>query len=99
MHTKQTLDAFLKTPLPWRHHILSDRKVVDCLCECIGNLIRGTLPLSAKETKRLRSKARLLRRLGTPKTPWTVRKRLLQQQGQGLWKPVFHPLLRKLKQQ
>ena len=98
MKPQQTLDGFLKTPLSWRNHILNDQQVVDCLCECIGNLIRGTLPLSAAETKSLRSKASLLRRLGTPKTPWKTRRRLLQQHGKGLWKPVFHPLLNKLKQ-
>lgn len=96
MKPQDTLNVFLKTPENWRKHILKEKEAVDCLCECIGNLIRGTIPLSVRERKKLKPKARLLRRLGTSKTPWKTRQRLLQQHGSGLWKPVFHPLLKKL---
>ena len=79
----ETLRYLFKTAPKDRKAVLETKPVVDGVCECIGNLIKGTVPLSKSQIKTLRTRAPLLRKLGTSKTPWKTRRRLLQQQGKG----------------
>jgi hypothetical protein len=51
---------------------------VDCLCECIRNLLKGRVPLKSKQLKDLRRYKRLLRKAALNNTPLSERPRILQ---------------------
>jgi hypothetical protein len=54
---------------------------VDCVCECIRNLLKGRVPLRPKQVKALRRYKRLLRQAASKKTPRKERRRILQRGG------------------
>lgn len=54
---------------------------VDCVCECVRNLLKGRVPLKAKQLKALRRYKRLIRKISLKKTPRGERRRLLQTGG------------------
>jgi hypothetical protein len=54
-----------------------DGPFVDCMCECIKNLLKGRVPLKSKQLKTLRYK-RLLRKVALKKTPRSERRRVLK---------------------
>jgi hypothetical protein len=55
--------------------------LVDCVCECIRNLLKGRVPLRPKQVKALRRYKRLLRQAASKKTSRTERRRILQRGG------------------
>lgn len=63
---------------------------VDCLCECVRNLLKGRVPLKSKQLKALRRYKRLLRKVSLKKTPRSERRRILQTGG--LLATVIPPL-------
>jgi hypothetical protein len=54
---------------------------VDCVCECIRNLLKGRVPLRPKQVKALRRYKRLLRRAASKKTSRKERRQILQRGG------------------
>jgi hypothetical protein len=58
-----------------------DGPFVDCMCECIKNLLKGRVPLKSKQLKTLRRYKRLLRKVALKKTPQSDRRRVLQSGG------------------
>jgi hypothetical protein len=51
---------------------------VDCVSECIRNLLKGRVPLRPKQVKALRRYKRLLRQAASKKTLRKERRRILQ---------------------
>ena len=64
--------AYLKT---------CDGPFVDCVCECIRNLLAGRVPLKSKHLTILRRYKRLLRKVALKKTSRSERCRILQTGG------------------
>jgi hypothetical protein len=58
-----------------------DGPFVDCVCECIKNLLKGRVPLKSKQLKTLRRYKRLLRKVALKKTPRSERRQVLQTGG------------------
>lgn len=56
-------------------------KIIDCLSECIKNLLKGRLSLKAKAVKALRRYRRFLRKVALKKTPQNARRRIIQKGG------------------
>ena len=64
---------------------------VDCVCECIRNLLKGRVPLKSKQLRSLRRYKQLIRRLSLKKTPRGERRRILQKGG--LFPAILPPLI------
>lgn len=60
---------------------LADKSEVNCLCECVTNLLAGNIPLSAKQKKCLKKHKHLIRKVGDKKRSIVNKKRLLVQSG------------------
>jgi hypothetical protein len=54
---------------------------VQCMCECVKNILQGVVPLSAAQKAILRRKKRTLRLLVLKKTSGRKRKQLIQSGG------------------
>jgi hypothetical protein len=54
---------------------------IDCLCECVRNLLKGRVPLKQKQLKSLRRYKLLLRKVASKKTSQGERRRILQTGG------------------
>ena len=54
---------------------------IDCMCECIRNLLKGRVPLKSKQLKALHRYKRLLRKTALKKTTRSERRRILQTGG------------------
>lgn len=56
----------------------ADSKLVTYLCECALNILRGNVPLTSKKVKsKLRQQATVLRKLASPSSSVSVKKKLL----------------------
>ena len=55
--------------------------VIDCLCECIKNLLKGRVSVKAKQLKALRRYRRFLRKVALKKTSQHERRRIIQKGG------------------
>ena len=65
-----------------RNHLITkaDRSLVDCLCECADNILRGNVPLTKQQKeKRKRNKAEL--RVLTTKSVSLKKKKAILQKG------------------
>ena len=58
-----------------------DRGVIQCLCECVRNLLKGRLPLKPNQLKCLSRYKQSLRALSLKKTSLVKRKQILQKGG------------------
>ena len=68
-----------------RNHLITkaDRSLVDCLCECADNILRGNVPLTKQQKeKRKRNKAEL--RVLTTKSVSLKKKKAILQNGRFL---------------
>ena len=54
---------------------------VTCVCECVKNLLKGVVPLSAAQIAALRRRKKTLRLLAVKKTSHKKRKKLIQSGG------------------
>lgn len=54
---------------------------VDCMCECIRNLLKGRVPIKPKHLKALKRYKSFLRKVSLKKTPRKERRRILQKGG------------------
>jgi hypothetical protein len=64
---------------------------VDCVCECIRNLLKGRVPFKSKQLRFLRRYKQLIRRLSLKKTPRGEHRRILQTGG--LFPAILPPLI------
>ena len=69
----------------------ADKGLIDAICECCVNLIRGNIKLSTVQKRSLSKHKHKLRTLSNRQTPLKVRKRILNQRG-----GFILPLLMKL---
>ena len=60
---------------------LCGKDFIDCICECVKNLLKGNVPLNQKQLKSLRRHKQSLRKLALKKTSFAARKRILQKGG------------------
>jgi hypothetical protein len=54
---------------------------IECICECVKNVLKGNVPLKQKQLQCLRRHRQSLRKLTLKKTSLTSRKRILQTGG------------------
>ncbi|MCP4500443.1 MAG: hypothetical protein GY822_10830 [Deltaproteobacteria bacterium] len=59
----------------------ADKDFVDCVSECAKNIIKGNVPLTPTQLKRLRREKNNVRALALKKTSLNKKKRILQKGG------------------
>jgi len=64
--------------------MLLDKDVVDGVCECALNTIKGTVPLENSQKKKLSKYKKLLRYLATKKASTKRKREILIQHGKGI---------------
>jgi hypothetical protein len=67
--------------------------VIDSICECSKNVLKGNVPLSTAAFKKLRHHKTILRKLSDRKVPAKTRRKLLQQQSGGFLGALLGPLI------
>lgn len=60
---------------------LCDRGLVDCFSECAKNVLKGTVPLTSAQLRKLRRQKNNLRLLAVKKTSVKRKKKILQKGG------------------
>lgn len=68
-------------------------EAVNAICDCVHNILRGNVPLTANEKKSLQSKKSILRKLANRKVKATERKKILVQHGSGFLNSILGPVL------
>ena len=68
-----------------------DKEVLDSICECCYNVLKGNVPLKPDQKRKLRRHRGVLRQLSSKSTS-LKRKRQLAQRG-GLWGSLLIPLV------
>lgn len=58
--------------------------LIKCVCECALNLLKGNIPISQQQKKKLIPYKRTLRNLSDKKIPLFKKRRVLVQKGNGL---------------
>ena len=56
-------------------------ELVNCICDCVHNILQGNIPMEHEEKERLKRHKELLRKLVNEKTFYSKRKRLIQDGG------------------
>lgn len=69
-----------------------DRNAVKCICECIYNILTGTVPLSTFQKQKLKKHKNILRSL-VKKYPVERKKQILIQKGNGFLPLILAPLI------
>ena len=69
----------------------ADPKLIECICECALNILRGNIPLKQAHRYRLKRYACILRRLADKNNSWKNKKRIIIQRGGFL--PLLGPIL------
>ena len=70
----------------------ADKGLVDAICECVVNLIRGNVKLSSSQKKTFAKHKRHLRKLADRKTSLKSRKNIIVQRG-GFFLPLLSRLI------
>ena len=70
----------------------ADKGLVDAICECVVNLVRGNIKLSPAQKKTFAKQKRYLRKLADRKTALKTRKNILVQRG-GFFLPLLSRLI------
>ena len=72
-------------------------ELVNCICDCVYNILQGNIPINDEEKDRLRIHKELLRKLVKEKTSYRRRKQLIQDGGfLGSLIPILAGLVGKL---
>ena len=82
-----------------RNHIIdvAGKELVQCICDCVLNVLNGNIPLEYEENKRLKRHRNCLRELVKKKTSDKKRKHLIQEGGfLGALIPILGGLVSKL---
>ena len=67
--------------------------VVTCVCECCYNLLKGTVPLTPSQKRRLSRYKKHLRTLANKKVSRVKKRRILNQKGGNLLAALLPPVL------
>lgn len=59
----------------------ADKELVECICECTYNILKGKVPLTSTQKEHISKHKRLLRRLVTRSEPFTVKRKIICQKG------------------
>lgn len=92
-HTVQTHQNILKALYSLKPRLRKalllacDDKEINCICECIFNILQGTIPLKEKEKSTLKKHKSTLRKLVTKGKP-AIKKHILIQKG-GAFLPLI----------
>ena len=71
-----------------------DTEFINCICECVHNILNGTFPLEKKERSKLKKHKYNLRKLVKRETPLKEKKKIIQKGGfLGALASVVLPLL------
>lgn len=57
------------------------KELIDCFCECTKNLLKGNVPLTSSQMKKLRREKHNLRQLALKKTPLKEKRKIIQKGG------------------
>ena len=68
-------------------------KNADCICECVYNILHGTVLFSRKQQVALARCKNILRKLTKPGCDWKTKKRVLVQSGGAFLPFLLTPLL------
>ena len=91
----QLLRALLNLKPQQRLAILksADKEVVRCLCECALNLLKGKVPVSPIQKKKLVPFKKILRKLVLKKGGWKNKRKVLLQRGGNFIPFILGPIL------
>lgn len=69
-----------------RPHLISscDQEKVYAFCECVENILRGQIPLTTKQKKRLQKHLRILKNYADPTIDWKKKRKHISQEGSGI---------------
>ena len=71
-----------------------NQEFIDCLCECSKNLLKGNVPVSTAQFKKLKPYKKVLRKLSNNKVSCEHRRKLLvRQTGSGFLPALIGPLI------
>ena len=68
-------------------------EVVNAICDCVQNILKGKIPISSSEKRLLQSKKNVLRQLVDRKNKTVKRKKLLAQHGAGFLGALIGPAI------
>ena len=72
---------------------VADKQVIEAICECVYNILRGNVELKAGEKKKLKKYQKILRILGLNKGCWKRKKRYILQTGGAFLPALLAPIL------
>lgn len=75
---------------------IADKELVQSICECALNTLKGNVPLKPCQKKSLSRYKRVLRKLVKPKGDWKARRKILIQHGAGFFPALLAPVLSSL---
>lgn len=87
---------FLQKAKPqYRRAILkaADKTLVHCICECVHNTLKGTVPLTQSQRKRLAQHKKILRRLVKRGESVSLKKKIINQRGGAFLPMILAPLI------
>ncbi|KAK3585825.1 hypothetical protein CHS0354_038350 [Potamilus streckersoni] len=89
------LSVLSKAPSPMRKKLIqtASKDVIDTVCECCLNVLKGTIPLSAHQKKCLAKHRHVLRQMVQKKIPIRQKKKMLVQRGGIAILPLLAPML------
>ena len=63
----------------------TNREQILAICECVDNTLRGNVPLTSAQKKRLEKHKAVLRHLANTKVGWKSKQKTLTQKGKGIF--------------
>jgi len=74
----------------------ADNKLLKAICECVLNVLRGTVKLNPSQKGKLRLHKETLRELANKRVPLSKKKKLIVQKGDGFLGILLAPVLQQL---
>lgn len=71
----------------------ADKELVHCICECAYNTIKGKVPISKSQKKRLTAHKKILRRIVKRGEPISAKKKIINQKGGAFLPMILAPLI------
>lgn len=89
------LSVLSKAPSPMCKHLVqkAPKEIIDTVCECCLNVLKGTVPLSPEQKQKLGKHRHLLRQMVKKKIPLHQKKKMIVQRG-GFLPLLLGPLLK-----
>ena len=70
----------------------ADKELINCICECALNILKGSVPLKPQDKKKLIKRKRDLRALTSKSTSIVDKKRIIQK-GNGFLPMLLRPII------